>query len=175
MELDNIEQKINNALDILYEKDDYLIRNGLCERCICHKFAIYLEQQSFGEGYFVDCEYNRAYSLANGGVRTKKITSKNGNSVDIVITKRNDNVDDDLVCFETKKCNNKKDGVFELDREKLSILVGNKLPVDIKNKTKTFLTDDDDNRYCFNYKYGFFIIFGENREETKVEVYKQKN
>ena len=108
MEIKIIEQKVNNALDKLYKMDVYLFEHDLHERCLQHKFANYLEQENFGDGYFIDCEYNRAYSKANGGIRTKKVTSENGNSIDIVITKRNDDPDDDLACFELKKWNSSK-------------------------------------------------------------------
>lgn len=168
MNLDNIKEKINIALDELYKNDPYLFEKDLCERCINHKFANYSEAQNFND-YFVDCEYNRAYSKRNGGVKTKKITTKDGNYVDIVITKRNDNVEDDLVCFEVKKWNN-KDGKkgFELDRLKLKILTGKKLPVDFKSGE--ILKDDDGDNYCFNYQFGVFIIFGPSRDEAKIEI-----
>lgn len=169
MEFENIKQKINNALDDLYENELYLFNNDLGERCICHKFANYLEKQNFGEDYFIDCEYNRAYSSANGGIKTKKVTTKNGNSIDMVITKRNDNSDDDLACFETKKWNNTTD--FDLDRRKLNILTNNSQPTDMKSGE--ILRDGNGNFYCFNYKYGFFIIFGQARGEVKIESYKR--
>lgn len=160
-----IKQKINYALNDLYKNNIFLFNNDLCERCISHKFAICLEKQNFGGNFFVDCEYNRAYSKLNGEVRTKKITTKNGNFVDIVITKRNDNPDDDLACFETKKWNSKED--FDLDRMKLKILTGKKLPTD--NSSGELLEDENGDNYCFNYKYGFFIIFGQTRNEVKIE------
>lgn len=173
MELSEIKQKVDNVLDELYQNDLYLFEHDLCERCISHKFANYLEKQNFSGNLFVDCEYNRAYSKSNGGIKTKKITTNaaQGNYIDIVITKRNDNPDDDLVCFETKKWNN-TDGEkgFNDDRNKLRILTGKKLPTDTKNGE--ILKDEHGDYYCFDYKYGFFIIFGQTKEETKIEIYK---
>lgn len=169
MDLIIIQQKIDTALDELYKNDIYLFEHDLCERCVNHKFASYLEMQKF-EDYYIDCEYNRAYSKQNGGIRTKKITTKDGNYVDIVVTKRNNNADDDLVCFEVKKWNsNDGEKGFDLDRLKLKILTGKKLPIDIKSGD--ILEDENGENYCFNYKYGFFIIFGPTRDEVKIELF----
>jgi len=172
MEIKIIKQKVNNALDKLYKMDAYLFEHDLCERCLQHKFANYLEQEKFGDNFFVDCEYNRAYSKSNGGIRTKKVTSDDGNSIDIVITKRNNDPDDDLVCFELKKRNNSegKKG-FESDRKKLKILTGKELPnKEKKNGEKEILKDKNGDYYCFNYKYGFFIVFGQTRDQVKIEI-----
>lgn len=169
MDLKIIQQKINAALDELYKYDIYLFENDLCERCINYRFAKYLEIQNFNN-YYVDCEYNRAYSKRNGGIRTKKITTKDGNYVDIVITKRNNDVDDDLACFEIKKWNNSEgENGFKLDRLKLSILTGNRLPTDISSGE--ILKDEDGDNYCFSYKFGFFIIFSLTRKEVKIEIF----
>ncbi|MBU1987847.1 MAG: hypothetical protein ABH818_03215 [Patescibacteria group bacterium] len=169
MEIETIKQKINNALDTLYSKDAYLFEHNLCERCIQHKFADYLEQQNFGGDFYIDCEYNRAYSKSNGGIRTKKITSEDGNSIDIVITKRNDNPDDDLICFELKKWNSSSgEEGFKSDKLKLEILTGKKLPTNTKNGN--ILKNKNGDYYCFNYKYGFFIIFGQTRGQVKIEI-----
>ena len=172
MGIEDIKQKVNNALNKLYEREAYLFEHDLCERCIQHKFANYLEQENFN-GFFIDCEYNRAYSKSNGGIKTKKITSEDGNSVDIVITKRNDDPNDDLVCFELKKWNSSKgEEGFKSDRLKLEILTGQKLPANTKNGD--ILKDRYGDYYCFNYKYGFFIIFGQTRDQVKIEILTKK-
>ena len=76
MELLKIKQKIKNALDELYEKDDFLFKEDLHEMCINHRFAIYLEQEEFGGDYYVDCEYNRSH-LGNE-TSQKNLTKKKG-------------------------------------------------------------------------------------------------
>lgn len=166
-----IENKIKLAIDDLYENNEYLFVNDLSEPCINHRFAICLDNQNFGDGFFVDCEYNRAYSKLNGGIGTKKVTTKNGNFIDIVITKRNSNQDDDLACFELKKWNNHNEQDFDKDRIKLKILTGMSLPVDIGSGES--LKDENGFNYCFNYKYGIFIIFGENRNDVKIEFFEK--
>jgi hypothetical protein len=157
MNLKTIKDKINVALDKLYEKDIFLFKSNLCERCINHKFAIYLEQQNFGDEYFVDCEYNKSYG--DDGHQTKMVSSSVCNYIDIVITKRDGNPDNDLICFEIKKWNNGDiSNEKSLDIEKLVILTGGKPSI---------------NNRLFNYKYGFYIIFGETRDKTLINIYKK--
>lgn len=62
MYLVEIKNKINKALNDLYNNDFPLIKNGLCELCINYRFSMYLEKQNFGDGYYVDCEYNKSRS-----------------------------------------------------------------------------------------------------------------
>ena len=146
MSQEEIKQKVNDALDSLYRADQYLFDEGLCERCITHRFAIHLEEQNFGAGYFVDCEYNRAH--LNGVSGVKIVSNLKGNYIDIVITKRNGRPKDDLVCFETKRWNNKKGR--DKDRANLEILTaGDK----------------------YRYNFGFYIIYGKNRNGVKIEIY----
>jgi len=159
MKLVEIKQKVKNALDKLYDKDIFLFApfgnndKSLCERCINHRFAMYLEQQNFGEGYFVDCEYNKSH--LDGITSTKKVFNINGNYIDVIITKRDGNYLNDLFCFEVKKYNNYNDR--DKDRNNLKILTGG---------------SDYKNNGGFEYDYGFYIIFGKTKEETKIEIYK---
>lgn len=146
MELVEINQKIKKALDKLYKEDIFLFDKNLCERCINHRLAVYLEQQNFGEDYFIDCEYNKSYINENTSV--KRVSSPNGNYIDIIITKRDGNYQNDLVCFEVKRWNNYKNR--KKDRENLKILTAGAR---------------------FGYDYAFYIIFGETREKTKIETY----
>lgn len=145
-------QKVRNALDRLYRENPSLIENGLCEKCINHQFAKYLEQEGFGEGFFVDCEYNKTHLGRNP--RPKKVFSINGNYIDIVVTKRTERGENDLVSFETKRWNNYHHR--NKDRENLQILSGQKPAADGSN---------------FDYDFGIFVIYGKTREKTKIEIY----
>jgi len=147
-------QKIKSALDKLYKEEPSLVEDKLCERCIDHRFAKYLEEEDFGNGYFVDCEYNKTH--LESGVGPKKVSSINGNYIDIIITKRVGRGENDLVCFETKRWKNYYNR--KKDRENLQILSGQK--------------PASDGSY-FDYDFGFYIIFGKTRGETKVEVYQR--
>ncbi len=168
MNLEEIKGKIKNAIDRLYKDHSFLIKEGLNERSISQKFATCLEQENFGNGYFVDCEYDKAYSSGEN-IGKKRVISERGNSIDIVITKRDNNEENDLACFETKKWSNKNKIEIERDRKKLRVLTGIELPTDFTSKE--ILKNQNGEMYSFNYKYGFFVVFGLTKEETKIEVY----
>ena len=139
---EEIEEKVNLALDTFYEKDKYFIDNDLHERSMTHKLANYLEK--LFNGYDVDCEYNK------NGLHIKEIPDKNKEiqkirnssrnkdliSVfpDIIIHKRGDE-SKNLVVIEVKKDNATKNNKEEIDILKL----------------KAYTTED------LNYRYGIYI------------------
>lgn len=144
-DIEIIKEKIRHALRTLYREDRYLFAKGLCERCILHRFAVNLERQNF-KGYHVDCEYNKSH--LGKITTTKRVSNINGNYIDIIITKRNDNPQDDLICFEVKKWDNYDSR--DKDRQNLKILTGG-----VK----------------FDYEYGFYVIFGKAIDKTRIEIY----
>lgn len=148
MTKNDIEKKVNTALSNLYMNDVFLFEKGLCERCINHRFAKYLEEQKFDD-YYIDCEYNKSH--LNKKSEIKSVSSPHGNYIDIIITKRSGRNKGDLVCFETKRSNNYNNR--KKDRENLEILTGK------------------DGR--FGYKIGFYVIFGPTRDKVKIEVYEK--
>lgn len=145
MEKNTIFKKVNDALDVFYIDDIYLIDNDLCERCLQHRIAVYLERQVFST-FYIDCEYNKSH--VNQQTNTKVVSSIYGNYIDIIIGRRSGNFEDDLACFEIKKWNNPAGS--DADRNKLSILTGGER---------------------FDYDYGFNLILGEDRESVVLEVY----
>ena len=145
MQVSKIKQKVKNALDIFYQDDIFLLEKGLCERCLAHRLALSLEKQGF-QGYFIDCEYNKSHLNENTSV--KRVSNVHGNYIDIIITKRNGNYRDDLVCFEIKRANNYSGR--EKDRENLKILTGG-----VK----------------FGYTIGFYLILHPVKSKTKIEIY----
>ena len=54
-----IKEKINKVIKKLCKDDNYLLEHSASERSISHRFARYLEEQFAGEGWDIDCEYNR--------------------------------------------------------------------------------------------------------------------
>ena len=62
-----IKSKLNLALDKLYVKDWYLLRNSVHERSITHKLGEYL--QEFFPEYDVDCEYDYDIENKDGGFK----------------------------------------------------------------------------------------------------------
>jgi hypothetical protein len=145
MELYKIKDKIKKAINTFYENDSFLIKNKLCERCLVHRLAVYLENERFPD-YFIDCEYNKMHRDQKS--MPKIASNLNGNFIDIIITKRDDNRQNDLVCFEIKRWDNYRGR--KKDRENLEILTGGDL---------------------FGYSFGFYIIFGESMKKTKIEIY----
>jgi len=145
MEFHEIKDKVKNALNAFYKNDYFLVEKKLCERCVVHRIAVYLENERF-PGYFIDCEYNKSH--LNKSNERKIISNPNGNFIDIIITKRDGNYQNDLICFEIKRWDNYHER--NKDRNNLKIL-----------------TKGD----RFGYSCGFYIILGESKEKTKIEVY----
>ena len=54
---EDIEKNLDVSWKRLIDKDASLLENDLAERCIAHRFAVYLE--GVFPGWDVDCEYNR--------------------------------------------------------------------------------------------------------------------
>jgi hypothetical protein len=120
-EFQEIQEKVNIALQQLYENDHFLITNTTNERTVTHKFAEYL-QVLFRE-WNVDCEYNRVKD------RKKSIPGQKYSYPDIIIHKRN-NIEN-LLVVEAKKCN-------ALQKQK----------DEDKKKVKKFI-EDTNYQYCF--------------------------
>jgi hypothetical protein len=137
-----IKTKIQIALEILYEKDMFLLKNDVNERSISHKLAEYIQQQ-FSE-YHVDCEYNRVGNLTvdeeyfNKKLRLyKNIKCLNGETVypDIIIHKRGQK--NNLLVIEIKKIKDK-----------------NRVLDDYKKILGLFTSKE------FEYKFGLFLQLG---------------
>lgn len=163
----SIKEKVRSCLDKLYTRDAFLFeRNngeGVCERCLAFRFGMYLQCEF--KDYYVDAEYDNTvtYSLDenNGYVREtnenkkKQVLDSNGvesNRIpDIIIHKRPLNFadDNDYICFELKKWNRiPKKELLEKDSSVLETL-----------------TSD------YMYLFGFHIIFGKEKEETKWTIF----
>ena len=153
MNLDEIKEKIKACLLKLYTNDRILFeRNegkGACERCLVFRLGIYL-QEVFPD-YFVDCDFNSA--RVNGeDVNGKPIMNPDGTTtnrfVDIIVHKRLAVTDTDFICFEIKKWNH-----------------GNRVSENKDKQVLTILTSQ------YGYKYGFYLIFGENLQRTRWMVF----
>lgn len=139
-----ITECVESAISDFNQNEQYLISRDLSERCICAKFASYLErslERSIFHEYVVDVEYNR-------GNRGNEYAAKrlNGHNivVDLIAHKRgydNDRGFDNLFCIEMKK-GYKPHGITS-DKERLYIMT--------------------DSKYGFGYKAGFMILAISNR------------
>lgn len=150
---EELESCIKNALDDLYENDEYLIyREGSTEiekhsgeRSIMFWFAKYFElntRKIFDE-YNVDCEYNR-------NIYAKKILPgfENGIAPDVILHKRGTN-DSNIIAIEIKTPWNT---ATKTDEKKLSELT-NKCGV-------------------YRYSYGLSLKLGKCRECCKLKWFK---
>ena len=160
--LESQKEIIRNALNRLYEVDDFLFhRNnekGVGERAIGFRFALHL--QSFYPDYFVDCDFDSSYSYVrneDGSVtgsenHGKLLTDMNGNVnglyVDIIVHKRDYGEHNDLICFELKKWNQNRTSGVANDFNKLQQM-----------------TSD------YGYYFGFHLIFGKTKVETRYTIF----
>jgi len=132
--LNNILDKVEEALNKLYEKDQYLIHseknNHVSERSITHKLGAYLTP--LFEEYDVDCEYNR---FGYEGKFVEKL--KQDVIPDIIIHKRGEV--NNFIAVEIKTWWNKYKRSSDID--KLTELTRGK----------------------YHYKYGFSIVINKNR------------
>lgn len=119
-----LQQLVQNAISHFNANEKYLIENRLCERCICAKFAMYLERvisRSFYRDYTIDVEYDRGMGGNDYG---KKRICNHDAYLDLIVHKRGYDEFlgyDNLIAIEMKWQNED----FEEDKERLKILVDN--------------------------------------------------
>lgn len=145
--LNQLKEIVSQALDELYFKDDYLIKNGsksnshLSERSIMFRLGIYIDR-IMGEKFNVDTEYNR------NGADLKRYCNIDINKdkevccvPDIIIHKRGNN-DNNILIIEIKPWWNQDN--------KTDII-----------KLKYFT----DNTHQYKYKFGLSLHIGKTKEE----------
>lgn len=165
MELEEIKECLDGALDNLNTIDSYLLENDLSERSISHKFACYLSE-SFCE-YNVDCEYN-SNVRADTGKKYIRLLHQSAAHLgilrdtdddeiidryvypDIIVHKRGDS-DHNLMIIEIKKSSSTV--TSDYDYEKL----------------RRYTSPEYENE--LNYRFGAFICIGvlENTGEHSIE------
>lgn len=166
MALNQQKNIIRNCLNNVYEKDTSLFeRNqgkGISERCIAFRFAYYLQNEY--PNFFVDCDFNSSFEFrpdGTGGFTRRErngkqfqIQNEDGTSitkglfVDIIVHKRNYEINNDVVCFELKKWNNNRPDQRDSDYNKLTQLTS-----------------------IYGYKYGFHLIFGKEKALTRLTIF----
>ena len=146
--LNAIQQCVDKAIAAFNEKEEYLIRNNLSERCVCSKFAIYLDreiQNSVFSGYVIDVEYNRGYRKREHAI--KQLHGKNIN-VDLIVHRRGYHDlygFDNLICIEMKKTS--KPAKLQNDKNRLRCLT--------------------DKTHGFHYKAGFMIVAFSDHKQNR--------
>lgn len=140
---------IEQAIEAFNEKEEYLIKNDLSERCICARFATYvteaLKTSEFYD-YVVDVEYNRGAMGKEDGI---KKMDNNPITVDLIVHKRGYDVWDgfiNLICIEMKKSTDRRGCTS--DEERLRKMCSNE--------------------YAFRYSSGFMIVI--NMNDNRLEI-----
>jgi hypothetical protein len=125
-ELEEIKEKVNIAIDILFKNDSFLLENDVNERSISHKLAEYL--QILFPKWHVDCEYNRMKSrkmdkkyitkTLNLPITNLRSEDTDAKTVypDIVVHKRG--TDSNLLAIEIKKKSNNASKDFDYKKLK---------------------------------------------------------
>ncbi len=120
MEPEEVKRRVEEALRMLAENDQYLLENDLGERCIASRLAMYL-QQEFPE-YSVNVEYNR------DGVVPKRLQlpedcansrNKNGEALvvpDVIVHRRGHDGPNILVLELKKTTNPERRGTRDRER-----------------------------------------------------------
>jgi len=162
---------VEDAITNFNNREFYLLVNDLSERCICAKFAIYLQDEistsNAYKDYVVDVEYNRG---ARGkDYEPKRLPNSNARiTVDLVVHKRGYSEQirqhgvrqvvgySNLICIEMKK-------------PKTSIEVRNSI-----SRDKERLTIMTRNSQGFGYSIGFMIFISNDSlsiDESFYDVY----
>ena len=134
---------MQSAINSFNSNEIFLLTHNVSERCICAKFAGYLERELYRQGlvqYSVDVEYNR-----NTG-DLKRLHDKNI-VVDLIVHKRGCSgyEDGNLICIEMKKKSNRAG--LNADKQRLQDLVGSE--------------------YGYNYFAGYMILIGIDQAPEK--------
>ncbi len=146
---DELEKVVENAIFEFNNNESDLITCNLSERCICAKFANYLEKslnETAYKGYNVDVEYNR--ELHDNQYAKKVIRDVKCATVDLIVHKRHTNIN--LICIEMKKSSKPR------------------FLIDDKKRLKT-MTDEH-----FNYRIGFMLV-AENAKLSINEIFYNKS
>ena len=133
---------VETAIAVFNERERYLLEHRLSERCICARFAIYLEREvhkRISKEYTADVEYNKGMEEDD---YTKKMLHGKRIYPDIIVHKRGkDSVYgyDNMICIEMKKQEDERG--LESDHRRLQAL--------------TYMGYDGE-RFC--YRSGFMIV-----------------
>lgn len=149
---DELLEIVNNAIEKFNSNEQYLISNDLSERCICAKFAMYLQSEiniSNYSDYVVDVEYNRGH---NRNEAMAKFLEGRIIVVDLIVHKRGFDATsgfNNLICIEMKKEYKRPDLTSDKDRlEKLT-----------------------DTVHGFNYELGLMILAFADKQNNTYGLY----
>lgn len=125
MNTDALKNLLLESLNKTYVEDSHLYENNLCERSKVFRIGLILSQKINGNleytGYSVDSEYNKRGSL------DKIITRDNAQYPDLILHRRGNNPDENLLVVEFKILpTNRPIDDFKNDKDKLVHLTKDK-------------------------------------------------
>lgn len=129
---------------------------GVSERSIVFRLAYHLQRRlSEDSDYFVDCDFNSSYVMDSSRERHgKPIRNSDGTTtkrfVDIIVHRRDRDPDNDLICFETKKWNNKDAKGEKKDINNLRVLTS-----------------------TYGYLLGFRLVLNREKMESRWTIFKR--
>jgi len=158
-----VRELVKDCLDDFYDMDGPVLeRNsgrGVCERAIVFRLAHYL-QKRIGN-YFVDCDFNSSFEKSFGPAGTIILRARDGKPIgnvdrsstkrfiDVIVHRRDANYQNNLICFEVKKWNNKNSKEIEKDENNLSVLT----------------------TPSFGYLYGFHLILHKKKSDSTWTIF----
>lgn len=152
----HIVTKIQKCAQKLYKKDKDLFKGGLCERSLMFRLAHYLQEEF--KNYFVDCEFNKLCfkeNMSGNKMMPDPITGDLKRIfVDIIIHKRNSDLNDNCICLELKRTRR----YMENDIHRLKIM------------TSADGFKHEDKEYVFNYDFGFFILLPKHEKGAEIHI-----
>lgn len=155
VDADGCAKLVKSSIDNFNCREKYLIEHNLSERCICARFAMYLEDELRRNGlrdYVVDVEYNRNAGDNSGNPKSlpaKRMDARKRIVVDLIAHKRGAGPGHNLICIEMKKLTNQKN--LESDEERLQLLTD---PCGNFCYVSGFMIIIDDNPKRHNYQLG---------------------
>jgi hypothetical protein len=170
MEIELIEI-FRKANQVFLQREVANIQNGVSERNLCGRLAIYLSNiialSNFSE-YYVDPEYNRNY-----GGRIKTILDEEFKEIiincDIIIHSRGENIErDNLIAFEMKK-SNRPDTEKDSDRKRLRALTKDSYD-DVWSADNETLPE-----HVCGYIWGVYLELDSEIKTEKIELYQKGN
>lgn len=150
--------KVNNCVDVLYEKDRYLFDCKVCERCLMFRLAYYL-QAEFKE-YYVDCEFNKLGFDGNKQFNKVEVTLEGELKdmyADIIIHKRNSMIKDNFICIELKRTKRR---------------INNDI-VRLAHMTRKEGFVYGDTKYVYSYSLGFLIYLPKNKRDSEIKIFEK--
>jgi hypothetical protein len=163
-----IQDQLKKAIEILFEKDNWLLTQDLSEQSISHKLAEYL-QDCFPD-YNVDCEYNGNIDSDNAR-KSINVLKEELSQIGLLRDKERDDLEKEFttravfpdIIIHRRKTNEHNICIVEVKKSTSAV------PFDYDQiKLKYYTSNNLEN--ALKYKLGVFIIFNTGSKELGYEM-----